>query len=160
MQSKISDKVYTPVDVAKKIIEHFKPEGKVLDPSKGPGAFYNNFPENCEKYYCEIDEGIDFFEFNEKVDWIISNPPYSVFSNWLKHSFEIADNVVYLFPLYLLSTSFNKTSYVANYGGITELTIFSNNPRKEWGWPIQWPICVAHFKKDYQGSTEIKYINI
>lgn len=159
MQSKISDKVYTPVDIAKYIIEHFKPEGKVLDPCRGPGVFYNNFPD-CEKYYCELDEGIDFFDFNEKVDWIISNPPYSVFTKWIEHSFEIADNVVYLIPLYLLSTSYNKLSYIANYGGIKELIIFSNSPRKEWGWPIDWPICVVYFKKDYQGSTEIKYINI
>lgn len=47
----------------------------VLEPFRGEGAFYNNFPE-CDKRWCEIEDGVDFRDFNERVDWVISNPPF------------------------------------------------------------------------------------
>ena len=34
----------TPEYLAKEIIEHFNPSGIILDPSRGTGAFYDNFP--------------------------------------------------------------------------------------------------------------------
>ena len=35
--------VMTPVYLAKEIIEHFNPTGRILDPCRGTGAFYDNF---------------------------------------------------------------------------------------------------------------------
>ena len=43
------DKIYTPVETAKDIISKFNLSGKVLDPFKGNGAFYDNLPETVEK---------------------------------------------------------------------------------------------------------------
>ncbi len=57
------------------------------------GAFIKYLP-GAE--WCEIDQGKDFFNWNRKVDWIITNPPYSQYFNFLQHSFEVADNVVFL----------------------------------------------------------------
>ena len=94
--AKDSDLVYTPEDVAKSIIKYLKPSGLCLDPCKGKGAFYDNLPKPAE--YCEISEGFDFFDYNSKCDWIISNPPYSIFFEFLKHSFDLADNVSFLVP--------------------------------------------------------------
>jgi len=91
-----NDRIYTPEDVAQKIVDHFSPTGTILEPCRGQGAFYNAFPKECTKLWCEIDDGVDFFEFNENVDWIITNPPYSQFRKFLQHSMEISTNVVFL----------------------------------------------------------------
>ncbi|WP_139135052.1 hypothetical protein [Magnetovibrio blakemorei] len=94
----VGDVVYTPVPLAKFLIEYLNPTGRVLDPCRGNGAFYDNFPAGCEKLYCEITEGKDFFDFHEPVDWIITNPPYStpVLRAFLTHSFRISNNVAFL----------------------------------------------------------------
>lgn len=91
-----ADIVYTPIYVSEQIINWLRPNGICLDPCKGDGAFYNYLPEGRE--YCEIREGKDFFLYNKKVDWIIGNPPYSIFEDFLVKSFEISDNVSY-YPL-------------------------------------------------------------
>lgn len=90
-----TDVVYTPHLVAKNIIEYLQPKGVCLDPCKGDGAFYNYLP-NAD--YCELNEGKDFFNYTKKVDWIIGNPPYSIFWDFLQHSFELANNVSFLVP--------------------------------------------------------------
>ena len=94
-----NDKIYTPKNLALDMIDFCDiQEGqKVLDPCKGGGVFYDNLPDNCEKYYCEIDEGIDFFDFNEKVDLIIGNPPYSIWTKWINHTCNITDKFCYVF---------------------------------------------------------------
>jgi tRNA G10 N-methylase Trm11 len=50
----------------------------VLEPFKGEGSFYNNFPENVVKHYTEIEEGLDYKDFKETVDWVCTNPPFQI----------------------------------------------------------------------------------
>jgi hypothetical protein len=38
----------------------------------------------------------DFFDCDQRVDWIITNPPFSKMRAFLKHGYEIANNVVFL----------------------------------------------------------------
>ena len=85
------DKVYTPLEVAKMLIDmtDIKETDTVLDPSKGGGVFFDNLPPCREKHWCEIDDGVDFFEFNNKVDIIISNPPFSIYTKWIQHCIKI-----------------------------------------------------------------------
>ena len=45
------DLVMTPESLAIDIIKHYKPTGKILDPSRGEGAFYNNF-DTDNKDWC------------------------------------------------------------------------------------------------------------
>src|SRR5687768_12839809 len=89
-----ADVVYTPDQVSKHIIDYLKPEGICLDPCRGDGAFYKFLPDGSD--YCEIAEGKDFFDYNKQTDWIIGNPPYSNFKDFLQHSFDISDNVSFL----------------------------------------------------------------
>jgi len=110
------DVVYTNDEVAKDIISHFAPFGFLLDPCKGDGAFYNNFPET-EKDYCEIAEGKDFYNWHKKVDWVIGNPPYSIFHEFLKHAFSISDNVVFLVPTNKVFQSWKTMSLINKWGG-------------------------------------------
>ena len=88
------DLVMTPPELAKQIIDHFKPSGDILDPCKGDGAFCDQIP-NC--HWCEITQGRDFFTTTgDYYDWIITNPPWSQFRAFLNKSMEVADNVVFL----------------------------------------------------------------
>ena len=38
------DIVMTPEYLAKDIIQHYEPKGLILDPCRGTGAFYDNYP--------------------------------------------------------------------------------------------------------------------
>lgn len=93
-----ADKVYTPFSLAKKIVHHFNPFGeKCLEPCKGKGAFLDAFKEyGINADWCEIDEGKDFFQYHEKVDWIITNFPWSLHRECLQHSMNISDHIVTL----------------------------------------------------------------
>lgn len=68
----------------------------MLDPSRGKGAFYDRIPAHCERLWCEIDEGRDFFAFDDRVDWIVTNPPWSKIRAFLAHALAISDNVCFL----------------------------------------------------------------
>jgi len=155
MSNNIGDKVYTPEPIAKKIIDSFELSGKVLDPFKGKGAFFINLPSYVEKDWCELDEGRDFFQYNERVDWIISNPPYSIFNDVLKHSFELSDNIVYLIPINKLTSSFTRIKQLKSWGGIPKIILMSP---KEIGFPFGFAVGAVYFKKDYVGPTEIEVL--
>ena len=156
MSNNIGDKVYTTAKVAKYIIDSFYPlSGKVLDPFRGKGAFYDNFPSFVEKDWCELDEGKDFFSYNERVDWIISNPPYSIFNEVLEHSFELCDDIVYLIPINKLTSSFTRIKKLKDWGGIPKIILMSP---KEIGFPFGFAVGAVYFKKGYKGPTNIEVL--
>lgn len=115
-----SDSVMTPSHIAAMVVEHFNPTGKILEPARGTGNFFNILP-NAD--WCEITEGKDFFEYKNRVDWIITNPPYSIYDKFLEHCFEVADNVVLLVPLQKAFKSMKNQKLVDSYGGLKEVFI-------------------------------------
>ena len=145
------DIVYTDIQVSKKIIMFLNPKGKCLDPCKGNGAFYNYLSEGSE--YCEITEGIDFLQYNKKVDWVIGNPPYSIFIDFLKKSFEIADNVSYLLPINKVFQRQIIMNMINDFGGIKSIVVFGNGQRI--GFPFGFSVANFHFQKHYKGETKI-----
>jgi hypothetical protein len=68
----------TPEELATQLINTLDLDAGdiLLEPFKGEGSFFNNFPENTTNHYTEIEEGLDYKDFKEKVDWVISNPPF------------------------------------------------------------------------------------
>lgn len=88
-----NDDVQTPPELARLVVEHFKPKGKILEPCKGNGNFLACMPGAA---WCEIKLGKDFFAWDKKVDWIVTNPPWSQIRNFLQHAMAKADNVVFL----------------------------------------------------------------
>lgn len=157
-QSRESDKCMTPRPVAKQLIE-LLPIAKtdsLLDPFRGTGAFYDQFPATdggC--VYCEIDENLDFFDCSAKVDWIISNPPYSIFEAVLDHSFELAKNVVYLVPLSKVFSSMGRIRKWSKYGNIKRMWILSAG---SCGFPFGFPAAFVWWEKDYTGPTQIELL--
>lgn len=111
-----SDVVYTPENVARDIVDFFKPTGRILEPACGEGVFLKYLPP-CTKW-CEIEKGRDFFAENRNFDWIVGNPPYSIFLEWLEHTFTLANDVVYLVPTNKVFQSFRVMDLIDKYGGI------------------------------------------
>lgn len=141
-----NDAVLTPRAVAADMVRHFPLAGRVLDPCRGDGAFYELL-SGAE--YCELQEGLDFFEYTRRVDWIIGNPPYSVYSEWLAHSMEIADNIVYLIPI---NKAFNSSAMLKatyEWGGIAE--IVHVGPGSRLRFPVGFAIGAVHYKRGHSG---------
>ena len=76
----------------------FKDGDILLEPCRGTGSFYNAFPKNTINKYCEINEGIDFLEYNDKVDYVIANPPFAprkLFWSFHQKSMDITNKGIY-----------------------------------------------------------------
>jgi len=146
-----SDIVYTPDNIAKSIIDYIKPRGKCLDPCIGDGAFYRNLPENSE--WCELKYGKDFFDYYNKVDWIIGNPPYSIFKDWLEHSFNLSENVVYLLPTNKVFQRQIIMNMINRWGGIRTMIVYGSG--QLLGFPFGFSVGTFHFKKEHRGQCEI-----
>ena len=148
-----NDVVFTPIEWARDIVDFFRPSGTCLDPCRGESAFFDELPE--PKLWCEISEGVDFFEFDGKVDWIISNPPYSLFSRWLDHSLKVADHIVYLIPVNKLLSSLQKLHKVYQFGGIAHIRYYGTG--RDAGFPFGFPVGAVYLKKGYVGPMEISW---
>lgn len=154
-----NDDIYTPVEVAKKIISWLPISDKdvLYDPFRGTGVFYDNFPQQNKKCWSEIKEGEDFFDFNTKIDWIISNPPYSKYTEVMQHSYELAENIVYLIPLNKVVSSWGRIKDLQQYGGIYKIWIM---PAGKCGFPFGFPACACWFKRGYRGNINYEIVEL
>ena len=121
------DIVMTNPEMAKYLLSriNFEDNDILLEPCRGAGAFYNNFPDNTINKYCEINEGLDFFDFNEKVDYIISNPPFAprkLFWDFMIKSMKICNKKIY---------------WLINLSALNVFTPKRMEEMKELGWYIQ-----------------------
>jgi len=90
-----NDVFITPLDLAKSHIDMIQytmhgnlqfqrvSGGLWLDSCKNSGSYFNQFPHD-NKEYCEILEGIDFFDYQGSPYVICDNPPYSILDSWFK----------------------------------------------------------------------------
>jgi len=145
---KSDDVVMTPEYLAKALIDHFKPKGEILEPCKGTGNFLKFLP-NAD--WCEISEGKDFFDYTKKVDWIITNPPWSQIRNFLKHGMEIADNVVYLFTINHIWTKARLRLVEEKGFGIREICVF-DTPKDFPSTGFQ--LGAVHLQRGYEGDIK------
>jgi len=65
------------------LVEQLRPEGRILEPCAGDGAFLEALPRGAE--WCGIKRGRDFLQWRGRVDWIITNPPWSQIRVFLRH---------------------------------------------------------------------------
>ena len=114
-----NDLIMTKPETAKFIIDYFKPTGKILEPCRGTGSFYDQF--EGDKDWCEIEKGKDFLDYDKKVDWIITNPPFSIFDKFLLKAFEVADNIVFFCPLIKTFKGKKLDIKIREYGDIKEI---------------------------------------
>lgn len=146
-KKKGNDCIMTPEWVAQDMVSHFSPSGVILEPAKGDGVFTNLLPS---AKWCEIREGRDFFDWNQRVDWIISNPPFSLMRKFILHSFEVADNIVYLVPVWKIYLAYGTVRAAQAYGGVREIRWYGTGTRLDF--PMGNGIGAVYWQRGYRGS--------
>lgn len=123
-----NDLFQTPLNYAEKIVKHFNPKGKILEPCKGDGNFLKAlklYGDNIDSIeWCEILEQKDFMNYSGKVDWIITNPPYSKMRKFMQKSMEVSNNIVFLTTINHLWLKARLRDIFENGFGIKEIVIF------------------------------------
>ncbi len=158
------DIVMTPRPLARAIIEHYKPVGRIIDPCRGEGAFYDQFLRE-ESYHvirdwCEITQGRDFLTGPEMTglhfDWCVSNPPYSQWRNFTCRAMGVADNIVWLSPInhYWLTGRLGDMD-VAGFG-IREIARVKTPPKP---WPQSgFALAAVWLQRGYTGDVKVSHI--
>jgi len=128
-----NDVFITPIDLVKThldiVAEYVSEEDVLLDPFFGTGNYYNTFSlkfPNNKREFLEIEMGKDFFEYNDKVDVIISNPPYSILDKVLEKSVKLNPHTIsYLIGINNLTCKrieyMNKNGYVVSKMHLTKV---------------------------------------
>ena len=145
----VNDVVYTSLELAKDMVDFFKPSGLCLDPCSGNDVFLNLLPPSSE--WCEITKGRDFYAWDKPVDWVFGNPPYSHYSAWMRHSMKIAKNIVYVMPVYKVFASGKFLQDLFKWGGIAHIRRYGTGT--EWGFPFGHALSAVHYQAGYSGST-------
>jgi hypothetical protein len=104
----------------------------VLDAGSGKNkVWYNNIPNHCCKYECEIEDGCDYLtQWNKQVNWVIGNPPFSIGWKFLEKSADIAtDGIAFLGNINFFNClNQNRLQQLADKGWfINKIHIVSDN---------------------------------
>ena len=151
-RSKPNDIFYTPKQLVLKHLEYVKEyvdeDDIILDGFYGSGNYFNLYPQvftkNNKFEYTEIELGKDFFLFNEPVNMIISNPPYSIIDRVLEKSVQLKPHTIsYLIGQANLTCKrieyMNKNGYylgkifftkVFKWFGMSMIVVFTNKDTK------------------------------
>jgi hypothetical protein len=124
-----------------------------MEPCKGKGVFMEFLPPDTE--WCEITEGRDFFEWSKPVDWVVSNPPYSLTRKWFNHSYRVARNLLYLVPLRNVFSGYGFVEEIYGFGGIVEIRLYGTGG--SIGFPMGNAVGAFHVLLGYQGKTEFSF---
>lgn len=153
---KSNDDVQTPPELCERIVNHFKPRGRILEPAAGDGNFVEAISKfNSDVSICEIKKGIDFLSFplvRVEYDWIITNPPWSKIREFLCKSMSGAKNIVFLMTINHLWTKARIRDIKENNFGIKEIFLVDM--------PKSFPqsgfqLGAIHLKYKYNGSIKI-----
>lgn len=148
-----NDRVWTPDDLTKNIVDHFKPTGRILEPCRGQGAFTRAMPT---AKWCEIDEEIDFLTTEGHWDWIVTNPPWSKITPFLKKAMEVSDNIVFLA---LLNAWFQKKRMqdMQEAGfGFKEILLL-DTPKKPWP-QTGFQLAAVHISKKHNNQVNFSHL--
>ncbi len=146
-KARSADEVYTPDWCAADMVRHFSPAGRILEPCRGGGAFMRYLPPDA--MWCEIAEGRDFFAWNDPVDWIITNPPFSITHAFLRHAISVASEIVFLVPVRNLFSGYAKIRECSGWGGLSAIRWYG--PGSRLGFPMGNPIAALQWSRGKKG---------
>jgi hypothetical protein len=81
------------------------PNTDILEPASGDGALVNRLREHGHQqveYHDLYRDGVDFLTYQTPHDWIITNPPFSQFDEFVLHAKELAPKVLFIGKLNFL----------------------------------------------------------
>jgi hypothetical protein len=174
---KRSDNNYhTPLELVKDIFKlmddkYLESNDTILDPCSGKiddvtgCRFFNVFKEKYSTDRCEIEEGLDFFNYNKQVDWIIGNPPFGNFTPWLKKTLETSvKGFAYILSPFTFDS--NRMELVFKYNFCIS-KIFPMSIKGWFGFPVNFIIVikqpsnyVRYLKPVYTSDTNEKHDNV
>lgn len=153
-----NDIVYTPDDLALRIVQYFRPfEGRILEPCEGGGAFTRAFKILGMTWdACEIQTGCDFLQHKfvgPRYEWVITNPPWSQLRPFLQKSMEVSNNVVFLC---LVNAFFMRARVrdIDTAGFALKEILYVNTPPKPWP-QTGFQLGAVHIQRDYKGLVKI-----
>lgn len=167
-----SDFYETPYSMTRHILNRL-PINKnetILEPSCGNGAISKVLKEFGIKKVIEndISRGQDFLEYEgEKVDWIVTNPPFSLTQEFIKKGKEISDNILLLLPLsYLHGKQRYDEIYTDEDYKLKGVYVFTRYPllgdelRPDGKYRTGMMVYAwFHFERGYSGESTIQWID-
>lgn len=118
MQKPIHDELYTPLEAITPLLKYIDPSVIVWEPTDfGGSRITDALKSNGNKVIAShINEGQDFFNYEpEEYDCIITNPPYSIKTQFLKRAYELNKPFALLLPLTALE-GIERGRMFAEYG--------------------------------------------
>jgi hypothetical protein len=79
-------------------------------------------------FWCEIKQGRDFFAWTERVDWIMTNPPWSQIRRFLQQAMSVADQIVFLMTINHVWTKARLRDIRAAGFGLREIVLVDMPP--------------------------------
>lgn len=167
-----SDFYETPYSMTRHILNRLPIDKNetVLEPSCGNGAISKVLKEFGIKKVIEndISRGQDFLEYDgQKVDWIVTNPPFSLTQEFIKKGKEISDNILLLLPLsYLHGKQRYDEIYTDEDYKLKGVYIFTRYPllgdelRPDGKYKTGMMVYAwFHFERGYAGEAGIQWID-
>ena len=147
----------TPNHLALQVVGHFLPQisGRILEPCAGNGAFLRAFSAHglTDVIFLELTRDTNFFDFNEKIDWIMANPPWSKAREFAKHAYTLAHDIVWLINVghFLGFRARLRNCREAGFG--VKEALLCDTPKAETGWPQSgFQLGALHFRKGWTGG--------
>lgn len=112
---------YTNEKMVKELLEitPIEIDDSVLDAGSGKNKVWYKTLLNNKKYECELEDGIDFMEWDKKVDWVVGNPPFHIGWKFTEKAMTISNKgVAFLLNNTCLNSTFTpkRMSWVKEQG--------------------------------------------
>ena len=113
----MNDVFYTPAEIAVEMVDmaELKPGDVVLEPCYGGGIIFNLIPDYCSKEWCEVAKGRDFMEYTGSPTHIITNPPFSLFTQFVEKMIELQPQTITLL-FGCINCSLNRVNLLIDAG--------------------------------------------
>ena len=147
-----NDDIQTPSELAERLVRHFKPQGRILEPCAGDGNFLRLLPDAD---WCEIKGGRDFLQYAAPVDWIITNPPWSRIREFLVHSFTLANDVAFLMTVNHAWTKARLREMHQHGFGLRQIALVAT--------PVSFPptgfqLGMVHYQRSWHGPIDLHHL--
>lgn len=148
--------------------EHYKNDGSYLEPCWGINKYlYNklkNYYDNVDGFDI-IDNTGDFLQYSGRTDYIITNPPFNLNTEFILKAFEVTNKKIsYLVPLNYLDCMKRYDIFHNKDFPVKSVLVYSKRISfiKGGGFPVKcmtgMSFCWVTWDKEYKDEPVIKWI--